>query len=976
MNHPLFQLFKEKGELLSAPSNTLLSCQREKETLWFLEEGSVNLFAIELQNGSPEGVRTFLSHLLSPILFFPIDEKETFPLLELFALSESPVQLWKLPKRLLEESLLAQPALQPLFSSSLESWIRHMALFAEKRDKEKHDLFLTSSQELSCEENKSFSVKRALDTDEKKEVIWVEILQGQAAFQDAPSLILEPLQDPFPLTYHLWLTAVSSLHFKTSSTESVVKERRWHAALSYFHHILFGYYRIREEKKKESLPARLDRKIREEHQTLNSVFKGMVSLLNPEKAALEHPSAHPLFLSCLLLGKWMHIDFVLPENLTKESDLFFQLSEICNASLCRFREVRLTHGWWKEDSGPLLGFYKENQQPVCLRCKKSGYEVIDPSSKERKVLTEESARELLSAAYAFYRPFPAHLRKAKEVVFFFLQTHFKDLIPIFLYGILSSLAALFVPFATAAIFGRAIPDSNRSLLLQLSLGLLLSALSTALFFYLRSMALVRLSGHASHELQASLWDRLLKLPVSFFRQFTTGNLVQRVTAIEQIRQILSDNASRVILSGFFSLFYVIAMLFYSPALTLIALAIFSITFALTLIAFYKKAILEKKIQSLTNEINGLLVQIISGVGKLRVAGAENNAFSRWATLFTRLKKRELGSQRIYNIILNTISLLPLLSYAALFGEVMFWRASGSMSTGSFLGFNAAFMILTFSLLDLSDALMQIVPVPALWNTLHPILDTPQERISEKIKIEKLTGEIRVDEVSFYYDKEEALVLDNISFYVDPKEFIALVGPSGSGKSTLIRLLLGFELPVRGTIYYEGHDLLSLNLHEVRKQTGAVLQTSGIIAGTLYENLVCGGLYSQEEIDSALALSGFSQDLDAFPMGLHTFIPMGGETLSGGQKQRLLIARALLAKPRLLLFDEATSALDNKVQDEISRNLEALDITRIVVAHRLSTIKHADRIYVLDKGKIIQTGSFEELAKAPGLFAQMLARQRL
>jgi ATP-binding cassette subfamily C protein len=257
-----------------------------------------------------------------------------------------------------------------------------------------------------------------------------------------------------------------------------------------------------------------------------------------------------------------------------------------------------------------------------------------------------------------------------------------------------------------------------------------------------------------------------------------------------------------------------------------------------------------------------------------------------------------------------------------------------------------------------------------------IIEEPQELLMKKSNPGKLTGDIRLDHVTFSYEEEGASILNDVSIRLSPREMIGIVGPSGSGKSTLIRMILGFETPRSGAVYFNGKDLSHLNLSEVRKQMGVVLQGGGIIAGTLYQNIVAGGQYTEEEIDRAITLASFKNDLENFPMGLHTVVPMNGETLSGGQKQRLLITRALLPNPKILLLDEATSALDNNSQEEITQNIDQLDISRIVIAHRLSTIKNADRIYVLEKGEVTQTGSFESLSNEPGLFAEMLKRQKL
>ena len=257
-----------------------------------------------------------------------------------------------------------------------------------------------------------------------------------------------------------------------------------------------------------------------------------------------------------------------------------------------------------------------------------------------------------------------------------------------------------------------------------------------------------------------------------------------------------------------------------------------------------------------------------------------------------------------------------------------------------------------------------------------IFSEPVEEAKDREDPGILKGEIRIDALSFRYDSESPFVLDQISLSISHGEFIGITGPSGSGKSTLVRLLLGFEVPTQGSIYYDGKDLACLDVRRLRKQMGIVFQNEGILAGTIYDNLVCGGVCDKKEMEQALLCSGFAEDLKELPMGLRTLLPMGGETLSGGQRQRLLLARALLTSPHLLLFDEATSALDNRTQEAIRSNIDALECTRVVIAHRLSTLRKTDRIYVLDRGKIAQEGTFTELSQQKGLFANLFQRQQM
>ncbi|HEY9805050.1 MAG TPA: ATP-binding cassette domain-containing protein, partial [Candidatus Obscuribacterales bacterium] len=208
----------------------------------------------------------------------------------------------------------------------------------------------------------------------------------------------------------------------------------------------------------------------------------------------------------------------------------------------------------------------------------------------------------------------------------------------------------------------------------------------------------------------------------------------------------------------------------------------------------------------------------------------------------------------------------------------------------------------------------------------------------------------------------------------PGEFIAIVGPSGSGKSTLFRLLLGFESPQIGQVFYDRQNLLSLDIHAVRRQIGVLLQNSRTNTASIFENIAGNALITMDEAWEAARHAGFADEITAMPMGMHTVVSEGGSNLSGGQRQRLLIARALALKPRILLFDEATSSLDNQTQAIVSESLKKLQITRIVIAHRLSTIQDADRIYVLEAGRVVQQGSFQQLMSQEGLFFRLMQRQ--
>ena len=373
------------------------------------------------------------------------------------------------------------------------------------------------------------------------------------------------------------------------------------------------------------------------------------------------------------------------------------------------------------------------------------------------------------------------------------------------------------------------------------------------------------------------------------------------------------------------------------------------------------------------------MQLIGGVSKLRVAAAESEAFAYWAKKYTQQVKLMLSTQFIEDVLTTFNVMLPAVSSIALFGlsVSLLGKAEGGtgLSTGTFLAFNTAFGTFIASATRLSNTLIDILEITILWERTQPILKTKPEVDADKFHPGKLSGEIKLNQVSFRYRQDSPLVLENIALEAKAGEFIAIVGASGSGKSTVLRLLLGFETPEAGTISYDGRDLSGLDIAAVRRQLGVVLQNGRIMSGSIWENIAGGAIVTQDEAWSALQMAGLAEDVEAMPMGIHTIISEGGGNVSGGQRQRLFIARALVHKPQILLFDEATSALDNRTQAIVTQSLAQLGVTRVVIAHRLSTIRHADMIYVLQAGKIVQQGSFEELAAVEGLFANLMARQR-
>jgi NHLM bacteriocin system ABC transporter ATP-binding protein len=477
-------------------------------------------------------------------------------------------------------------------------------------------------------------------------------------------------------------------------------------------------------------------------------------------------------------------------------------------------------------------------------------------------------------------------------------------------------------------------------------------------------------------IQAAIWDRLLSLPVSFFRDYSTGELVARSMGISEVRQILTGATLDGLLSGIFSVFSFALLFYYNGQLALVGTVLTFVALGVTILNGYQQLERARKSRAQSGVISGRVLELISGIAKFRVAGAEKRAFAMWAREFTKQKKLDYKGMQINNRLKIFNSVYFVLCMIVLFWYNAAFLRSGAnpLSTGSLLAFIATFSQFTFAMLGLGSAAISFLSIVPIFEQAAPILRTTPEANVVRSSPGELTGMVEANHLIFRYRHNSPLILNDISFSVEPGQYVAFVGPSGCGKSTLFRLLLGFETPESGAIYFDKQDLAGIDVQAVRQQIGVVLQTSALISGSIHDNISGGSFLSVEDAWEAARQAGLDEDIRGMAMGLYTMVHEGGGGLSGGQRQRILIARAIAKRPRILMMDEATSALDNRTQAIVSDSLKSLKSTRIVIAHRLSTIIDADCIYVMDKGRIVQAGSYRELMKQPGLFREFAGRQ--
>lgn len=703
----------------------------------------------------------------------------------------------------------------------------------------------------------------------------------------------------------------------------------------------------------------------------NSVSRlASISKKKSDKISLEEVSGDALLDACRLVGQAMHIEINPPFSKEQGS-----LDEIARASCIRTREVALQGDWYRQDVGPILGYMEEDNRPVALiPDSPNSYILNDFAAGIKQVVNKETAAKLKRFAFVFYRPFENKKITFKDIISFGYKSCWKrDLVLIALMGILGGILGTAIPLATGAVFSNVIPEGERAQLLQVAFFLGASALASMLFQLTRSLATLRIEGKMEGSIQAAVWDRLLSLPVPFFKDFSAGELAMRAMGISQIRVILSGVTLNTILSGIFSVFTFALLFYYDMRLALIAAVLVVLAIIVISLLGYWQVRYERKVLEISNNISGLMLQLVGGISKFRVAGAENRAFCQWSKKFGEQRMLTFKRETLGNWLATFNSFFPVVTSMVIFYFLV--STTNSLSPGQFIAFNAAFISFMTSMVSLSESIISANIVIPLYQRAKPILETLPEYDHTKANPKPLTGSIEVKHISFRYKKDGPLILKDISFQIDEGDYVALVGTSGCGKSTLFRVLLGFETPETGKVYYNGQDLFKLDIRAVRKQLGVVLQNGQLMMGNIFSNIVGANPYlTMDDAWEAARMAGIEKEIKEMPMGMHTYINEGAGTISGGQKQRLLIARAIVNKPKILYFDEATSALDNQSQFIVSKSLDQLQATRIVIAHRLSTIINCNKIIVMDQGRIVENGSYQELMDKKGVFADLAKRQ--
>lgn len=728
--------------------------------------------------------------------------------------------------------------------------------------------------------------------------------------------------------------------------------------------------REREEKK------RFQARIKNNRRLMEDALGRLLSTMQPAKGFTsdEEYSGDALLDACRLVGHASRIKIVPPQN--KKTSSGYTLEEIADASRIRIRKVLLKERWWNQDSGPILAYMEEDGRPVALiPLSANRYEIYDPAGRITLQVDSETARRIKPTAYTFYRPFPHKAMKISDLLVFGRENcRPNDFIMIALMGILGGLLGLAVPVATGIVFDNIIPGGEKAQLLYVALFLTAAAVAAMFFQLARCFAMQRILGKMDGSIQAAVWDRLLSLPAPFFRNYTSGELAMRAMAISEVRMLTNETILTFIFTSIFSSFNIFLIFYYDAKLAGLATGLLAAGIAVNYLMGRLMTKYERQKVDISNRISGMVLQFFGAVAKFRVAGAENRALYQWSGEFSKQKKISFRKQ-IYSGWLETFNSVFMVASSIIIFYAVVSFTSTKLAPGQFIAFNTAFTIFLMNMISLSQILMGVNSVIPMLERAKPILEALPEYDEEKADPGILSGDIEISHLYFRYEKDSPLVLEDLSLKIKEGEYIGLVGPSGCGKSTLLRVMLGFEKPDSGRVYYSGYDIEKVDIRALRRQLGVVLQNGKLLSGDILTNIVGSNPnLTIKDAWEAAKMAGLDRDIKEMPMGMHTVVSEGAATLSGGQRQRMLIARAIVNRPKIIFFDEATSALDNKTQAIVSESLDGLKATRVIIAHRLSTVINCDRIIVMDKGKIIEEGSYEELMNKKGVFFQLAQRQ--
>ena len=661
----------------------------------------------------------------------------------------------------------------------------------------------------------------------------------------------------------------------------------------------------------------------------------------------------------------------IPESISEPIE---QLEYALRPHGIMYRTVDLPDGWFRDAYGPMLTRTEDGAPIALIPSRFYGYTYKDPDTGGPVKVNARTAKNISAKGIVLYKPLPQKKLSIADLILYMKDCiTASDMVMLIAATFAVTLIGLVMPRITKALSGPVLESGSSRALIGASVCMVCVALSKQLITSVRGMIAKRFETKTSMAVQSAMMMRLLSLPAGFFRKYSPGELRSRAMSVSQLCSILLGMVMMTGLSSLVSLLYITQIFSFAAVLVIPSLLIILTTVFFSSAATIVQIQINRKQMDLAAKESGMSYAMISGIQKIKLVGAEKRMFARW------LNHYSLEAELTYNpplfIKLNSV----ITTGITLASNILIYYLSvkGGVDQSSYFAFMTAYGMVMGAFIELSGLALSSAQIKPILEMAEPFLNAEPETAEGKETVTSISGGVVMDHVSFRYSDDMPYILKDMSLNVAPGEYVAIVGKTGCGKSTLIRLLLGFEKPETGAIYFDGKDINSLDPGTLRRKIGTVMQSGGLFQGDIYSNIVITDPeLTLEDAWEAAEKAGIADDIRRMPMGMYTVISEGQGGISGGQRQRIMIARAIAPKPKLLLFDEATSALDNKAQRQVSEALDKMGCTRIVIAHRLSTIRHCDRILVLDGGRIIEDGSYDELIAKDGFFAELVERQRL
>jgi NHLM bacteriocin system ABC transporter ATP-binding protein len=968
------ELLTEEGERLTAAGHRPFLLRGRD--VWLVESGEVNVFAVPLRDGEPDGGRHHLFRVSEGRLILGLPgEDGDFGLL---AVGAEGTELARYPRPELRRDA-DDPRLAREIAELLDQWVALLYRGLGGDESPVVDCAPVPPGDFSAPDE---SARIRPDA----EILWMRHREGSSRLFGRDDLATNG--DGFlPVASRAWLELDSGSRVLLRETAALLDSGDAWSAVDRLQRMVLADARRAVDHAREDDLRTLERRLEEGRRTLRRACSRLAEAVGtnglPAIGGIDTHVDDPAPVlggqdethrACRRVGRHLDVAVQVPPDADERSgrDL---VDAVARGSGFRTRLVLLREDWWRHDGSAMLARKADGGGFVALvPDARSGYLLFDPAEDREREVTEEVARALQPEALACYRPFEREMDGLGDLMSFGLHGSGRDVAVVLGASVAASLLSLVPPIATGMIFNDLIPSSNRPQLVQIMLLMGVVAVSVGLFKFVSAIAVVRIQGRLGLETQAAMWDRLLRLPAPFFRKFSAGDLAMRAMSIDAIRQTLSGTSVKAFLGAVTALFNFALLWFYSTELALWGGGFLLVALAVVYLAVRLQIEPQRKTVRIRTKLAGTVLQLLTSISKIRVAGAEVQAFALWAGRFSRQRQHQVEARTTANLLSAFVAAYPVACFLVLYLVAAPEISANELSVGDFLAVSTAFTVALTGVTGLGGAAMNVVSVIPLFEHAEPILRAVPEADAALADPGTLSGHVDVRHAHFRYHEDGPLVLRDVSLHVDPGEFVALVGPSGSGKSTVLRLMLGFEAPEKGSVYYDGQDLQGLDSTEVRRQVGVVLQDGRLMPGDIFTNIVGNSGGGVEEAWDAARRAGLAEDIERMPMGMHTVIGEGGGNLSGGQRQRLLVARAIVKRPRIFILDEATSALDNRTQAHVASSLDELDVSRIVVAHRLSTTRRADRIYVLDEGELVEQGDFDELMALDGVFASLARRQ--